>query len=177
VERLDIMWGGAVIGQIPVIGEIIEEPEPEPEPELVGAFVRIDGSVYIVDDESWSADETGRFPFVTTTTVGLASAGLPASEWVDPNTPSLCVDEVRATLDIEVSYDPASEQVLVSMPVELFEGSSCATTDLDGVGNLVMSVPVGEVRTQSITVTNTGDNDGGDTVTVTATVDVTGVFE
>jgi hypothetical protein len=96
---------------------------------------------------------------------------------VDPNTPSLCVDEVRVTLDVEVSYDPTLEEVVVSMPVELFEGASCATTDLDGVGNLVVSVPVDAVRTGTLTVTNTGDSDGGDSVTLSVTIEATGIYE
>lgn len=176
VDSIRLMWGDVLIAEIPVIAEIVEEPEPEPEPVLVGAEVQISGSVYVEDDENWPYDdETGTFNFSTTGSVGVPSAGLPAGDWLDPHTPTMCVDEVRVSLDVHASYTAAEELVTVSLPIELFEGASCATTDLDGSGNLVIELPVDSSSTQSLTVTNT--DEGGDRTIVTVTVTTSAIYD
>lgn len=115
-------------------------------------LVNVSGSMFILDDDWGSANESGTFPFSNSIylTPGQASTLVNAQNCVD--------EEVRVELAVNVARGANGREVSVSGNVKLFEGTSCSTSELEGETNFAFVVPEdASVPNYSVHVTNGED--------------------
>jgi hypothetical protein len=117
--------------------------------------VETSGSMYLVDHESWGANETGWHSFTGASTVG---------PWISQNSysTSACVGgevrgELRVTVDDSTAYPG---WILTHVDARLYEGTSCSTSDLDGRRTMSRWIAAGQSSKFSFRVNNT--DEGGD---------------
>ena len=118
-----------------------------------------DSFVFINDDESWPlSDEKATF--------NLSNKGFgivaPSHRIETRGESSYCAgDEVRAAYQVRSQLDSTSPGwVYVTMSAQLYEGASCATTDLDGSGSISFWMAPGQSLGKTLVVKNTAE--GGD---------------
>jgi hypothetical protein len=116
-------------------------------------LVTVAGSMYVVDDEDFVADETGRLQFNESTEI-------------DDDQPEDLLhfekrvgDEVRVELDIRPRL-MRDDRIRFHVTAVLFEGSSSDTTDEDGRQEMSFVVRPGRTRRQSFRILN--EDEGGD---------------
>jgi len=122
-------------------------------------WVRISGSMWILDSETWSSDETGTKSFgpawrtvpLTSTYYGEGCVG----------------GEVKGQVRVTFPY-VSTTWVLATVRGLLYEGVSCSTTDLDGQGQQDVWIPLNQSRTVSFRVWN--DDEGGDFIDFSVTI-------
>jgi len=113
----------------------------------------IDGKMTI-KDEDWPDSDDYAYPTFARTlvlTVGTASASARFTG---------CADEVRVVLDVTASHNPspfADQTVSIQTMTRLYEGESCATTDLERVVVRTFTVAPYTTRSDQWSVDDDGD--------------------
>jgi hypothetical protein len=138
------------------------DPGKGPSPLPRSRLVSVGGSMAITDHENIVANEHHTASFNNTVTVGENQATqLLSSE-------ACAGDEVRIVVELNASLAPAGDAINISGNIRMFEGTSCTTTDQDGVRTVNFTVLPDQTITQQFTVNN--DDEGDDTASVTVTV-------
>jgi hypothetical protein len=100
--------------------------------------VTVQGSMYIVDDETWAADERAHRD------IYMPEIPLTAGDVAHRSQVERLGGEVRVELDLTLRYQPDAS-VLVNYDARLYEGTSTESADLDDrkTGSVVVARDIG----------------------------------
>jgi len=125
--------------------------------------VTVSGTIDITDDETWPIiDEREEFPVYETMAIGVGSSSSVEIE-------ECAGDEVRVILKL-YAQEADRNTALIKGTATLYEGTNCATNDLEQEKKIQLKVPAASNISHNINLVSSGVG-GGDTAKITLNFD------